>query len=307
MGDSTGISWCDRTYNIWIGCTKVSDGCQFCYAERDNKLRQWTDKWGPGGTRHKTKTSKDLSKWNKEYWVRCESCGWRGKMTTYPECPACGEPALKPTRQRVFVNSLSDLFEDHPTVFPWRNEFWAMSQMYNNLDYLLLTKRPENYGRFAPRDWNRFGWPSNIWLGVSVENQARANERLPFLSNVGAQVVKWVSVEPMLGPVSLHEAGAIHIGPPGSSSSWRKIDWVVCGGESGAGCRKMNIVDARSLLQECDAVGVKFYMKQLGGHPDRRERMEEFPKDLRVREYPTPFAPPRPSPNGRAQFGEGDL
>ncbi len=278
MGDKTGISWCDHTHNVWIGCTKVSEGCKLCYAERDNERYHWTDEWGPQGTRHKTK-SNNLGRWNKEYWLACKACGWRGEMTTAPECPQCGKPALKPTRQRVFVNSLSDLFEDHAAVFDWRNEFFALSQVYNNLDFLLLTKRPENIGRFAPRDWTRLGWPTNIWLGVSVENQARADERLPEL--VKHQALRWISVEPMLDAADLRRWL-----PPGITGLRPSVHWVVVGGESGLNCRPMKVDWVRELLRQCQAAGVPFFMKQLGGHPDRRERVETFPRDLQVQEWP---------------------
>jgi protein gp37 len=284
MGDQTGISWCDRTYNIWIGCSKVSEGCKLCYAERDNLRYHWTDKWGPQGTRRKVKAM-PLSGWNKQYWMECTSCGWRGKMITSPECPVCGLPALRPTRQRVFVNSLSDLFEDLQEVLPWRNEFFAMTQMYSNLDYLLLTKRPENIARFSPHDWNQFGWPNNIWLGVSVENQARADERIPLLLKVPA-AVHWLSVEPMLELVDLVQAVNKLDWLDPASLKPGGIDWVVVGGESGPGCRPMDVKWARSVRDQCRRAGVPYYFKQIGGYPDRREKLEDLPRDLKIREWP---------------------
>jgi protein gp37 len=299
MGDQTGISWCDRTFNIWIGCTKVSEGCKLCYAERDNLRYHWTDQWGPQGARHKTKYS-PLSGWNKQYWMECTSCGWRGKMITSPECPVCGLPALRPTRQRVFVNSLSDLFEDLQEVLPWRNEFFAMTQMYSNLDYLLLTKRPENIARFSPHDWNQFGWPGNIWLGVSVENQARADERIPLLLKVPA-AIRWLSVEPMLEAVDLRRvegdgvifnlvdksrfdfgSDGLGVGAPMPPM----IHWVIVGGESGPGCRPMDPRWAERILRQCKEGGIVCYIKQMGGHPNRRENLEDLPRDLQIREWP---------------------
>ncbi len=280
MGEKTGISWCDHTYNAWIGCTRISEGCVHCYAERDNERYHWTDQWGPQGTRRQTKTGATLSTWNRQYWVECAHCGWRAAMKEYPECPRCQQPALRPTRQRVFVNSLSDLFEDRAELFPLRNAFFAISQMFNNLDYLLLTKRPENIERFAPRDWKSLGWPKNIWLGVSIESQARADERLPEL--VKHRALRWASAEPLLGPVDLRRWL-----PPRITGLEPSVSWVVVGGESGPGCRPMQIEWVRDLLRQCQAAGVPLFAKQLGGYPDRRERLEDWPRDLRIREWPT--------------------
>ena len=232
------------------------------------------DEWGWTGERRKTKYT-PLSGWNKQIWMECTSCGWRGKMITAPECTACGMPALKPTRQRVFVNSLSDLFEDRQEVLPWRNEFFALSQMYPNMDYLLLTKRPENIARFAPRDWMRFGWPKNIWLGVSVENQARADERIPLLLKVPA-AIKWLSVEPMLENINIGDGIILRF----------LLNWVVVGGESGPGCRPMDVKWAHSVRDQCKHNGVAFYMKQLGGETNHRSELADLPKDLQIREWP---------------------
>jgi protein gp37 len=185
----------------------------------------------------------------------------------------------------VFVNSLSDLFEDLQEVLPWRNEFFAMTQMYSNLDYLLLTKRPENIARFSPHDWNQFGWPNNIWLGVSVENQARADERIPLLLKVPA-AVHWLSVEPMLELVDLVQAVNKLDWLDPASLKPGGIDWVVVGGESGPGCRPMDVKWARSVRDQCRRAGVPYYFKQIGGYPDRREKLEDLPRDLKIREWP---------------------
>ncbi len=290
MGDVTGISWCDHTYNAWIGCTKVSEGCKLCYAERDNERFRWTDRWGPQGTRRKTKTAPDVIKWNKQAWLECGACGVRGPLLTFPNCPACGKPALRPTRQRVFVNSLSDIFEDRSELWPIRNEFWALSQMCSNLDFLLLTKRPENIIRMAPRGWKAWRWPDNIWLGVSVENQARAEERIPLLLHVPANV-RWISVEPMLEAIDLSDwlcpISYFEIdGEAEPDIDPSEIDWVVLGGESGPNCRPMQVKWAREVRNECQLSGTPFFMKQLGGRPNRREKLEDLPADLRIREWP---------------------
>ncbi len=291
MGDVTGISWCDHTYNVWIGCTKVSEGCRLCYAERDNERWHRTDRWGDRGQRRKSASGHRLTTWGRRYWGECGACGWRGEMELFPECPQCHKPELRPTRQRVFVNSLSDLFEDRAELVPWRNEFWALTQICTGLDFLILTKRPENINRLGPRDWRfGFGWPQNIWLGTSVENQRRADERLPDLMNVPA-TVRWLSVEPMLEPIDLWRWL-----PSFAMQGLPAIQWVVCGGESGPGCWPMHTDWARRLRDQCQTAGVAFYMKQLGGAVDRREELSDLPRDLRIREWPEVKAPAMASP-----------
>ncbi len=301
MGAETGISWCDRTLNLWIGCTRVSEGCKLCYAERDNEHWHWTDRWGPQGTRRATKTLSSLIKWNAENWFECSGCGWRGpRSVTHDFCPRDGceydGEDLKPTRQRVFVNSLSDLFEDRPELVPLRQKFWDLVEQCINIDFLLLTKRPENIEKLIPDPW----WPGhasfypsvprNIWWGISAENQQRFDASIPILESFARLfTVKkiWVSLEPLLGPIDI-EAWLTEedLGDEEERCwSW-PINWVVVGGESGPGCRPMEIAWARALRDQCREAEVPFYMKQLGGHPDRRERLESFPPDLRVREWP---------------------
>lgn len=294
MGDVTGISWCDRTCNLWIGCTKVSPGCKLCYAERDNERYHWTDRWGPEGTRHRTKMLPKLAIWNRERWFECQDCGWRGDNTADGLCPRCLHDGLEPTRQRVFINSLSDLFEDRPELVPWRDEFWKAVDACPNLDFLVLTKRPENLDRLIPGNWI-FGLPPNIWWGISAENQEEFDARIPVLESwmrLRQAGVMWVSAEPLLGPIDM-EAWLTEddIGDEDAPMwSW-PISWVVVGGESGPGCRPMDLTWARVLRNQCQEAEVAFYMKQLGGAVDRRERLEELPQDLRIREWPASIDP----------------
>ncbi len=295
MGAATGISWCDRTYNAWIGCTKISEGCKLCYAERDNERLHWTDRWGPQGTRRATKTAPNVVMWNTVPWVECSQCGWRG-MRPKLHCPNCASLELEPARQRVFVNSLSDVFEDRPELVPLRQKLWDLVTQCTEIDFLLLTKRPENIEKMIPDLW----WPGhadvypsvprNIWWGISAENQQRFDASIPILESFARMFrvpVIWVSLEPLLGPIDI-EAWLTEsdLGDEEERCwSW-PINWVVVGGESGPGCRPMEIAWARALRDQCQEVEVAFYMKQLGGHPDRRERLESFPADLRIREWP---------------------
>jgi protein gp37 len=158
-------------------------------------------------------------------------------------------------------------------------------EVCTNLDFLFLTKRVDDVlARFGGY-WGLDKWPDNIWIGTSVEDQQRADERVPELLKIPAKV-KFLSVEPMLEEISLTPA----LYPNGHTSRGERglIDWVICGGESGAGCRPMELKWVYNLAAQCVGSGVPFFMKQLGGHPSKRDKLVDFPEDLRVREYPTP-------------------
>ena len=170
MAKNTKIEWTDHTFNPWIGCSKVSPGCENCYAEGESKRRGWA-LWGKGQPRQKTKTWHAPEKWNRE---AMES----GK------------------RRRVFCASLADVFDDE--IDPqWRDELWELIRKTPFLDWLLLTKRPKNIRKMLPDDWGN-GWP-NACLMTSVEDQLRTN-RIPELLKVPAAYYG-LSMEPLLGPV----------------------------------------------------------------------------------------------------------
>lgn len=172
MSDTTTISWCDHTFNPWIGCTKVSEGCRFCYAEQFATKRMGLKVWGPGADRHTTKTWVQVPRWN------------RAAM-------AAGE------RRRVFCASLADVFEDHTTANQLRPKLWDLIRCCDSLDWLLLTKRPGNITAMLPGDWGD-GWPQ-VWIGATVED-ARVAHRLDALRSIPA-AVRFVSYEPALGPL----------------------------------------------------------------------------------------------------------
>lgn len=155
MGKDTKIEWADHTFNPWMGCTKVSEACKFCYAEK--YVERWKmAKWGDAGTRSRT----NAQNWKKPLlWNKL---------------------ALKEgVRRRVFCASLADVFEDHAQILPvWREDLFNLIKATPQLDWLLLTKRPENFERFLPEDWGT-GY-DNVWLGCSVENQKRADEHTNF-------------------------------------------------------------------------------------------------------------------------------
>jgi protein gp37 len=188
---------------------------------------------------------------------------------------------------------MADVFEDNKQVANWRGELFRLIEQTPNLDWLLLTKRPE---RMFSLGTDAAGvifdlWLAdnpNVWLGTSVESQDYFDERVAALVKYGLQArVLFLSVEPMIGPVRLVPTPTFSAGhwefAPGKKSH---INWVICGGESGAECRPMQVQWARDLRDDCRTHGVKFFMKQLGGFPDKREKLLDLPEDLRVREMP---------------------
>lgn len=221
MGSNSKIEWCDHTFNPWFGCTKVSEGCKHCYAEQLMDKRWNKVQWGPQGKRAKTSNANwtEPLRWNKQ----------------------AGQLGI---RYRVFCASLADVFDDHPSVqSTWRRDLFFMMAGTPNLDWLVLTKRPENFHGQVP--WSRL--PMNIWVGTSVENQEQAEKRIPRLLDIPAKV-RFLSMEPLLGDVKLNNG----------------IDWVIVGGESGPHARQMHPDWARSVRDECQAAGVKFFFKQWG-------------------------------------------
>lgn len=241
MGENSAIQWTNHTWNPWMGCHKVSAGCKHCYMFREQK-----------------------------YYGHDPNVVRRGK-TTFNKPLSWHDPA------RVFTCSWSDWFIEEADE--WRDEAWEIVRQTPHLDYQILTKRPENIRDRLPADWGR-GW-SNVWLGISAEDQMNANARIPILLRIPAEV-HFISAEPLLGPIQLSKfwvnTASKLISPP--------IEWVIVGGESGPGCRPMKSRWARSLLDQCQQGGVAFFMKQMGGYPDKRGKLYQFPEDLRVREFP---------------------
>jgi protein gp37 len=247
MTKKSGIAWTDGTANFWWGCLKVSEGCDHCYAETLSK-RVGKDIWGPAKT-----TQREYKK-----------AIWKDVLKWDKESREAG------TRRKVFVQSMSDFLEDHPQLTEWREQAKRLMEGLTNTDILMLTKRPENADRFLG-DWYK-NWPAHVWFGVTTENQKRYDERIPILMTVPAPV-RWLSIEPMIGEVKLGNVRSA-------------IDWIIVGGESGTGCRPFNPDWGRSLLAECREYGIAYFQKQMGGFPDKRHNTEDFPEDLRVREFP---------------------
>lgn len=255
--------WTDHTFNPWIGCTKVSDGCKFCYAETLMDHRYGKVKWGPAGTRQRT-----------------SDANWRKPLQWDRQAKAEGR------RYRVFCASLADVFEDRPELVEWRNDLLGLIEDTPSLDWLLLTKRPENINRMIADlrgdcewlSWNGTKERHNIWIGTSVEDQKAADERIPHLLKVPARV-RFLSCEPLLGSVLLDNSYTSYLTCNGKTADdeccesftcggehFHGIDWVIAGGESGPKARPMHPEWARSLRDQCQSAGVPFLFKQWGEH-----------------------------------------
>ena len=271
---STSIEWTEETWNPVTGCTKVSPGCQHCYAERFSERFRGV----PG---HPYETGFDVTLRPERL---AKPLGWK-----------------KP--RRVFVNSMSDLFhEDVPDEFIDR--VFVVMSMTGRHTFQVLTKRaermrdycssPATVGRIVTDSvevldgidvkwtlshhedgFRGIRWP-NVWLGVSVEDQKRADERIPLLLETPA-AVRFVSAEPLLGPVDFGEA-------------LDQIDWVIVGGESGPGARPMNPDWVRSIRDQCQFVEVPFFFKQWGGRTPKANgntldghQYQEYPVEERDR------------------------
>ena len=225
MAKNSTIEWTDNTFNPWIGCSKVSEGCENCYAEAGDNFRHWTPMgWGPGKPRHRTSAEnwKEPLKWNRV-------------------------AAAAGIRTRVFCASLADVFDQE--VDPsWRADLWDLIRQCPNLDWQILTKRPEFIASCLPSKWGT-GWP-NVWLGTSVENQRWTDIRIPHLISVPA-VVHFLSVEPLLDWITF--------------KSLDDIEWVIVGGESGPGARPMSPPWVSAIQSQCQTANVPFFFKQWGG------------------------------------------
>lgn len=277
MAENSKIEWTDHTFNPWIGCLKVSQGCKNCYAET-LMTRYGRDVWGPTARRERTKEAnwRKPLKWNKQMWVECAECAFRWPFInpTHHFCPRCECEDLYATRQRVFCASLADVFEDRPELVEWRHDLFRLIEQTPALDWLLLTKRPENVNQMVADyagDCEWIGWDgvvkrNNIWIGTSVEDQATAEERIPRLLDNSAHI-HFLSVEPQIGPVDL--------------SQWLPgIDWVIVGGESGKGARPFNVNWVYSIMADCYEAGVPVFVKQLGARPfETFGNLSEWPQD----------------------------
>jgi protein gp37 len=230
MAENSGIEWTHHTFNPWIGCTKVSAACDHCYAEA------WDQRFN--GARWGAKADR----------TRTSAANWRKPLSWQKHADHFME--LEGQRQRVFCASLADVFDNHTSIkADWRSDLWSVIRATPSLDWLMLTKRPQNIARFLPDDWGN-GY-SNVWLGTTVENQTEADRRIPHLTAVPASV-HFLSCEPLLGHVSLYRY-------------LRELKWVIAGGESGVNFRRADPDWFRSIRDQCTEYGVPFLFKQWEG------------------------------------------
>lgn len=295
MAENTKIQWCHHTFNPWRGCTKVSPGCAHCYAETlSHRNPAVLGEWGDDGHRA----------------IAAESY-WRQPLAWNRAAAQAGQ------RRRVFCLSLGDVFENRPDLDDPRERLFDLILQTPSLDWLLLTKRPTAMAAFLFGGFRRFlkmpmrqlkhswgdGW-QNVWLGVSVENQKLAQERIPYLLSIPA-ALHWLSCEPLLGELDLRQCFYCR------DYRYGGIDWVVVGGESGSQARPCDVGWIRFLVQQCQNTNRAVFVKQFGANikgllsdgldhdkiasalgstyrmlDPKGGDPSEWPLDLRVREFP---------------------
>lgn len=299
--ENSGIQWTDDTFNPWIGCTKVSPGCKNCYAEADQDKRRGRAKWGLNGTRSVT----GLDNWRKPIiWnkqaelsgkprrVFCSSLAdvfekyddqvvdAKGQLLFYPFEKLLGpvDPAHPIDNFHLYTQEWIDKhWNGENQMLPLtldiiRSRLFKMIEETPYLTWQILTKRPENILEMVPIEWGKNGWPDNVWIGTSVENQEAATERIPKLLHVPAKI-KFISCEPLLGPVDLTDlsyggsslnaltGGDDYLGMIVTTDC---INWVIVGGESGVNARPMHPEWAYQIIADCERYKTSAFFKQHG-------------------------------------------
>lgn len=260
MAEETKIGWTEFTVNAWEGCMKVGPGCDHCYAETDNKHWRQGANWGPHAPRRRVK-----------------NC--------YQKLNSASKAAIKSGyKMRVFTSSISDIFEKpYPiegepeiTTNDLRLEYFKAIEQHQELTFLLLTKRPQNIVKYIPEHWHT-ALPSNVWFGCTVVNQEEANRDIPHLIKAPGIGNKFLSIEPMLGPIDITNGGIQNgysvptrfDGKQGieftdMGNNFVGVDWVIVGFESGHGARTGNPEWVRSIRRQCSYNAVPFFFKQWG-------------------------------------------
>jgi len=228
MTDNSKIAWTDNTFNPWVGCLRVSPGCDNCYAAAIDK-RFGGDHWS-GDTLPR----------------RTSEANWKKPLSWNRKAEKSGK------RIKVFCASMADVF-DNRVPEQWRADLFNLIKATPHLDWIILTKRIGNVQKMLPPDWGD-GYP-NVWLLITVVNQTEADRDIPKLLDTPA-VVCGLSVEPQLGPIVFDQDGLVV----------NFIDWVICGAESGPGRRPFNETWARSLRDQCQETGTAFFLKQMPGN-----------------------------------------
>lgn len=284
MAENSKIEWTDHTVNLWWGCAKVHTGCKNCYAEHLSDVRYKNNLWGEKSERKRIKSAfNDLTKYQKQ-------------------------AKKEGIKVKVFMGSMMDIFEDsktliNPSKLPHtgtetgqlRGELFdrISNSEFDNLIFLLLTKRPENINYYIPFDWIANGAPENVWFGTSVSDQETANKYIPRLLKINGN--KFLSIEPQTGKIDLHRIDA----DLGGDKAWcminclngkqtdmgrpcvevQKIDWIIQGGESGSKKRPFNIEWAESMRDQCEKYETPYFFKQI-------DKVHPIPEHLNIRQFP---------------------
>jgi protein gp37 len=282
VADKTGIEWADSTINLWIGCTEVSPACDNCYAR--TLATRAGKAWGVT--------------WNAPP-VRTKEASW-GKIALYQrQAPAFLAAHGRP--RRVFINSLSDFF-DNQAEDEWRWAACARMEAAPDVIFILVTKRPQLVSRMVPGHWmKRDGWPSNVWMLTTAENQTEYDRRVPWLLTLPAAVLG-VSMEPLLeiiGPfhsvsASNHERAAwVNTRLKGKlvvqPDDVGRLSWAIIGGESGSKARVMpSLWELTGMIGQLAASRVAVFVKQLSQreYPTTFKDRATFPRGLKRAEHP---------------------
>ena len=251
MGENSKIQWTTHTFSPWYGCQKVSAGCDRCYAETMMDHRYHKVEWGPHGERKRT---------SETYWK--QPLRWARKAREAIEDFDEGMLTLRPPRPRVFCASLADVFDNQADP-QWRIDLWNLIAATPELDWLILTKRPENIAQMFPRSWGLRGEPGydgvmpNVWLGFTAEDQENYERRWKIMREIPA-AVRFCSYEPAIGPLRIFAAGGETGYPAG-------LGWLICGGESGKGYRWMEQEWEEAVRHDCARAGIPYFFKQRAG------------------------------------------
>lgn len=289
MGNETKISWCHASFNPWEGCQRWSEECEQCYAEYLVVHRFHLPVWGPPSTTERKRTGEAT---------------WKKPEQLNRECKVSG------VRKRIFCASLADVFEDHPMLPLWREDLWKLIERCTSLDWMLLTKRPENILRMVPETWKNT-WPNHVWQGTTIGLNKYVYKRLRWLVQIPAPVL-FLSIEPQLEDIDLTPAFhkmetasdgtnkpvAPRLRPDGSPL----VNFVITGGESQNNAahhpRPYDLSWARSVVEQTRKAGAKAFVKQMGDNPVENGKslkgkfgykgsdFDSFPEDLRIREFP---------------------
>jgi protein gp37 len=276
MATDSKIGWTDDTRNLWWGCTEAGPECDHCYARELDSMRgplfdDGKVHWGP----------------EKHRWIRIE----RAML----EIAKSERDAISQKRnRRVFINSMSDIFEDDDRLIDPRRQFLDSVEAFPHLRFLLLTKRPRRIKKEVPIDWLADRAPENVAFGTTV-GTAKSMARANYLFEVESSCV-FLSIEPLLESIADPlEAYMEHLTP-----DMRKKMWFLIGGESGSEARRFDIEWAREIAEIACKYGVPIFMKQLGsywhdsktgaGLSKREPRnhytdMSDFPRELRVQDF----------------------